>query len=169
MEELAQILNISTARERAKYSSANFETIAVFVAALSGVDKVADVIDRIVLNILIGNGDAHLKNWAFTYPDGKLPLLSPVYDVLPTTLYIPDDDLGLNLRRSKRFETVAPQSFDILGVRTGFGSSEARIRAISAVERILDHWTLLKNYFSTDKYDQLTRRLDSLQLVKERI
>lgn len=169
MEELAQILNISTARERAKYSSANFETIAVFVAALSGVDKVADVIDRIVLSVLVGNGDAHLKNWAFIYPDGKLPFLSPVYDVLPTVLYIPGDDLGLNLRRSKRFEAVAPQSFGVLGVRTGFGSSEARLRTISAVERILDQWTILESYLSTDKYAQLTRRLDSLQLVKERI
>jgi serine/threonine-protein kinase HipA len=93
MEELAQVLNIPTARERAKYTKANFETVAIFVGALSGVYRVADVIDRIVLNVLVGNGDAHLKNWAFLYPDGKRPDLSPLYDVLPTVLFIAEDDL----------------------------------------------------------------------------
>lgn len=34
MEELAQVLDIPTARDRAKYKGANFETVAVFVSEL---------------------------------------------------------------------------------------------------------------------------------------
>jgi serine/threonine-protein kinase HipA len=82
MEELAQVLEISTSNKDAKYKKANFELIAVLVDALCGADAVSEVIDRIVLNVLVGNGDAHLKNWAILYADGKTPSLSPAYDIV---------------------------------------------------------------------------------------
>lgn len=165
MEELAQVINIPTAVERAKYNRANFETIAVFVGALCGDDAVAAVIDRIVLNVLVGNGDAHLKNWAVRYPDGRTPVLSPLYDVLPTVLYLPHDDLGLNLNGSKVFEDVVPESFDRLGVRTGFGVSEARQRVRHAVERITDHWSTLSESLGAETFARLSARRDRLALL----
>lgn len=165
MEEIAQVMDIPTAVERAKYTRANFETIAVLVAALCGVDAVGAVIDRIVLNVLVGNGDAHLKNWAVRYPDGRTPVLSPLYDVVPTVLYLPGDDLGLNLNRSKAFEDVVPESFDRMAVRTGFGVDAARQRARDAVERIAEHWDTLSDHLSADGFHQLSARRDSLALV----
>ncbi|MGQ0779302.1 MAG: type II toxin-antitoxin system HipA family toxin [Pseudonocardiales bacterium] len=167
MEELAQVLNIPTARERAKYTSANFETVAIFVGALSGVHRVADVIDRIVLNILVGNGDAHLKNWAFLYPDGKRPDLSPLYDVLPTVLFIAEDDLGMNLGKSKRFEAVTFKNFQALGRRTQFGPDDAHRQAASAVERILPNWSILKEFLSVEKFSVLSKRLNTLPIVQK--
>lgn len=166
MEELAQILDIPTARDRAKYKGANFETVAIFVGALDAVESVGEVIDRIVLNILIGNGDAHLKNWAFTYPNGKHPALSPVYDVLPTVLYTPNDDLGLNLAGSKSFAAVAPASFDALGARSGFGAEPARTRAREAVEKILAAWSLMATLLTKANFERLTDRLATLSLVR---
>ncbi len=68
MEEIAQVMDIPTGRGTAKYTRANFETIAVLVEALCGTAAVGDVIDRLVLNVLVGNGDAHLKNWAISFP-----------------------------------------------------------------------------------------------------
>jgi serine/threonine-protein kinase HipA len=165
MEELAQILDIPTARDRAKYKGTNFETVAIFVSALAGVERVGEVIDRIVLNVLVGNGDAHLKNWAFLYPDGRHPMLSPVYDVLPTVLYIDDDDLGLNLNRSKRFDAVTVDSFESLGRRSGYGADPARKRAQAAVGRILDNWPLLKDLLTRNDFERLSERLATLRLV----
>jgi serine/threonine-protein kinase HipA len=166
MEELAQVMDIPTAVDRAKYTRANFETIAIFVGALCGTDEVAAVIDRVVLNVLVGNGDAHLKNWAFRYVDGRTPVLSPLYDVLPTVLYLPGDDLGLNLNGSKSFADVVPKSFDKLGARTGFGVDRARLRVKDAVERIIDHWRVLGDYLGADAYRQLTLRRDELAIVE---
>jgi serine/threonine-protein kinase HipA len=169
MEEIAQVLDIPTARESAKYRRANFETIAVVIAALCGTAAVGEVIDRIVLNVLIGNGDAHLKNWAILYPDGRHPRLSPVYDVVPTVLFIPDDDMGLKLGKSKSFEDVTAESFDALGRRSGFGVTEARRRAREAVERVLANWSTLKPYLTKDHYERLTGRLQSLGLAATEI
>jgi serine/threonine-protein kinase HipA len=168
MEELAQILNIPAAREDAKYIRANFETVGTIIGALCGVESIGEVIDRIVFSVLVGNGDAHLKNWAVLYVDGVAASLSPMYDVLPTILYIPSDDLGLKLSGSRKFERVHLSSFDRLGEKTGFGVTHARKRALSAVERTLTHWTLLKDYITAEKYEILTRRLGSLPIVGER-
>ena len=165
-EEFAQVLGISTKAIDAKYLKANFETIANIVARLQGVDAVSEVIDRIVLNILIGNGDAHLKNWSFVYLDGKLPTLSPVYDVVPTVLYIPGDNLGLNLNGTKLFSEITANSFERLGERSGFGSAEARARAEHAVERAMDSWPLVGELLPREQSKILTERLESLPLVK---
>lgn len=164
MEELAQVLDIP-ARERAKYTS-NFETVAQYVAGLAGVDAVAVVIDRLVLNVLVGNGDAHLKNWAFRYLDGKNPSLSPLYDVLPTVLYVANDDMGLKLNKSKSFTSVSVRSFDQLGRRTGFGVAEAREQARSAVERVRSNWRGLSEYLTRENYRRLTARLKELPLAR---
>lgn len=165
MEELAQVLGVPTADDNAKYRRANFETVAVFVEALCGTSAVAAVIDRIVLNVLVGNGDAHVKNWAFTYSDGVRPNLSPLYDVVPTVLYIPNDDLGLKLNKSRLFEGVTTRSFERIGTRTSYTPKEARKRASEAVDRVLDSWPILADHLTTDAYQTLSARLRRLPLA----
>jgi serine/threonine-protein kinase HipA len=166
MEELAQVLNVPAAVETAKYRRANFETIASVIGALCGPASAGEVITRIVFNILIGNGDAHLKNWAVLYPDGITPVLSPIYDVLPTVLFIPNDDMGLKLTSSRAFEDVSAQSFDGIGRRTAFGENNARACAREAVERILDHWESLGELLSPSGFKMLTNRLNTLALIE---
>jgi len=41
----------------------------------------------VIFNLLIGNGDAHLKNISFYYGDGN-PQLTPFYDLLSTVIYV---------------------------------------------------------------------------------
>lgn len=166
MEELAQILNIRAASETAKYLRANFETIASYIGALAGVESVGDVITRIIFNVLIGNGDAHLKNWAVLYPDGINPALSPIYDVLPTVLYMHADNMGLKLAGSREFEDVRIESFDKIGERTTFGVQRARASAKQAVERILDNWTSLGEILPSSRFEYLNKRLNTLGLVR---
>ncbi|OJW49954.1 MAG: hypothetical protein BGO67_11440 [Alphaproteobacteria bacterium 41-28] len=43
-------------------------------------------IHTIIFNYLIGNADAHAKNYSFLYQEGK-PRLAPVYDLISTTVY----------------------------------------------------------------------------------
>jgi serine/threonine-protein kinase HipA len=165
VEELAQVLLIPTAREQAKYKYANFETVANYVSAIAGVDAVGEVIDRIVFNVLLGNGDAHLKNWAFVYRDGRNGRLSPAYDLVPTVLYIDDDDMGLNLNGSKVFDSVRPASFYELGELSGFGGGKAVERASAAVQRIRAVWDELSELMSDDQFRRLTERLAQLPLA----
>jgi serine/threonine-protein kinase HipA len=130
------------------------------------VEAVASVIDRIVLNVLVGNGDAHLKNWAIIYGDGRTATLSPTYDVVPTVLYIPDDDLGLKLGGNRSFAGIQPGSFGRLGERSGFGERAAINRAKDATDRVLEQWKNLRDYLSLGNYASLTRRVSTLALVR---
>jgi serine/threonine-protein kinase HipA len=167
MEEIAQVMDIPTAQEGAKYQRANFETIAVLVEALAGTAAVGQVVDRLVLNVLVGNGDAHLKNWAVLYPDGRVPVLSPVYDVVPTVLFMPNDDLGLKLGGSKRFDEITTASFEGIGSRTQFGVAEVRSRVRDAVEKVLGNWSVLREPLGTDEFHRLTERQRTLRLLKD--
>ena len=166
VEELAQVLDIPTGSDRAKYRRANFETIAVLVGALCGQAAVGEVIDRIVLNVLVGNGDAHVKNWAVTYPNGRTPQLSPAYDIIPTVLFIPGDDLGLKLNDSRTFEEVTTSSFDRLAVRAGWSAGDAHTRVVEATQNVLDNWRTLADFLTRGRYKRLTERLGHLALSR---
>ena len=56
-----------------------------------------------VHSCMVGNGDAHLKNYAMLYDDPDDMRLSPLYDVVNTQIYLPADTLALNLGKSKGF------------------------------------------------------------------
>jgi serine/threonine-protein kinase HipA len=59
----------------------------------------------LVLNCVIRNGDAHLKNFGILYGDpagaARDARLSPIYDLVCTTAFIPRDAMALNLHGTK--------------------------------------------------------------------
>ncbi len=52
---------------------------------------------RMVADVLIGNGDNHLKNRSFIFPAPGIVRLSPAYDIVPTVLFAPRDTLGVEI------------------------------------------------------------------------
>lgn len=64
------------------------------------------MLEVVVFHFLIGNVDAHLKNFSLVYesPSGLNRLLSPGYDFLSTDLYLDDSDetaLAINGKKRK--------------------------------------------------------------------
>jgi len=56
----------------------------------------------VALSCIVGNGDAHLKNFGMLYaPHGTDVRLAPAYDIVCTTCYLPDDALALSLDGNK--------------------------------------------------------------------
>jgi serine/threonine-protein kinase HipA len=57
-----------------------------------------------VLNCAVRNGDAHLKNFGIVYEDvNSQAALAPVYDIITTAAYIPQDPMALTLEGSTRW------------------------------------------------------------------
>ncbi len=57
-----------------------------------------------VMNFLLRNGDAHLKNFGLIYRDDFSEIrLAPAYDVVCTTVYVPDDRPALFMHGTKRW------------------------------------------------------------------
>lgn len=103
MEDFAQVL---VKYPEDKYGTANYEQIARVLYRFSG-DGLADAqqyAKRLLVNILLANGDAHLKNWSLLYQDQITPRLSPAYDIVTTRVYMEDErEFALNLATTKQW------------------------------------------------------------------
>jgi len=79
------------------------KTIKIFVSAKNKKVALRDFFKMIVINNLVKNGDAHLKNFGLLYADIDNIRLAPAYDVVCTTLYINHDIPALHLLGSKKW------------------------------------------------------------------
>lgn len=64
-----------------------YDAIGAFILRRVGADGFAEYVRRLSAMVVMGNGDAHLKNWSLRYADGRTPALSPAYDLVCTTVY----------------------------------------------------------------------------------
>jgi serine/threonine-protein kinase HipA len=116
VEDFAQVFNVYGDQE---YKATNYDTIGRLIFDLfpNRFEQLAEFIRRLVVNILIGNGDAHLKNWSAIYQDNVTPQLAPAYDLVSTIHYVQNDSLALNLAGEKRFESIDESHFERLARR----------------------------------------------------
>lgn len=103
MEDFAQVFGEFPNR---KYEGHSYANIASVLWAEAGGDATYEFVRRLAFSVLIGNGDMHLKNWSLLYPDGSTPVLSPAYDFVSTTPYIPSDKLALTFGGSRSLEGI---------------------------------------------------------------
>lgn len=139
IEDLAQV--------RGKYPEAKYEGSFETVAALMyrGHDRASliEFAKRLAFNILIGNGDAHLKNWSLLYKDPRIPTISPAYDLVATAIYRPlgePEDLGLKFGGSRRFEAVSLQNFDNLQKKLRVTDALLPEQVQALVEAVQNRW-----------------------------
>lgn len=111
IEDFAQVLGL---RGRDKYDATNYDTLARILAAQSqrSMQDVEQFIRRITVNILLGNTDAHIKNWSLIYHDKINPVLSPAYDIVSSLTYISDRNNALNLGGIKYFYDLNQNALD---------------------------------------------------------
>jgi len=116
VEDFAQVFSVYGDQE---YKATNYDTVGRLIFDLfpNRFEQLAEFIRRLVVNILVGNGDAHLKNWSVIYQDKVTPRLSPAYDLVSTIHYIQNDSLALNLGGEKRFESIDESHFERLARR----------------------------------------------------
>lgn len=79
------------------------QTIARNVTPALRHQSLREFFASVVLSVVLRNGDAHLKNFGLLYTDPGSDdcRLSPLYDIVCTTLYIPKDRLALSLAGSR--------------------------------------------------------------------
>jgi len=140
MEDFAQVL-VKYPHE--KYSSANYEQIGRILYRFSG-EGLADVQQfarRLLVNILLGNGDAHLKNWSLLYSDKITPRLSPAYDIVTTNVYIDGEkQYVLNLGKTKDWYDVSYANFQSWAERSEIPWRVIKPHLDDAMEKARSLW-----------------------------
>lgn len=113
IEDLAQVRDFYPVD---KYLG-DFVTVAALLYRGSDLEALREFVRRVTFNVVIGNGDAHLKNWSIIYPDRRNPTIAPVYDLVCTAAYAAPhttEDLGLKFFGRRQFAGVALSTLDRL-------------------------------------------------------
>ncbi len=96
-EEAAALMGETAATKYQRDYGSLVDSLAEFVPAKTEESLRRDMIQALILNYLLGNGDAHLKNFGLLYHDGSDAALAPFYDCVSTLAYIADDVPALAL------------------------------------------------------------------------
>jgi len=102
---------------------------------------------RLLVNILLANGDAHLKNWSLIYQDKVTPRLAPAYDIVSTSVYIDDErEYALNLGKTKDWFSVMENHFEHWANKSGIPWRAIKPHLHDTMERVRTLWPeALKN------------------------
>jgi serine/threonine-protein kinase HipA len=93
----------------------------------------ARLLDAVIYNYLVGNNDAHGKNFSLLYKkqqNGNLEVtMSPLYDIV-STVYYPDlsRDMAMKLGREYSSEKIMPRDFEQLAEEAGLGKAQVKRR-----------------------------------------
>jgi serine/threonine-protein kinase HipA len=121
---------------------------------------------RIVFNVLAGNGDAHLKNWAILYPDDRHAVLAPAYDLVPTIVYRPKDDLALTLGGNRAFDSVAPNSFEELARSCDLEATDVSRWVTDAADQVREAWLSARSDFESGDRLRIEQHMRRIKLPR---
>ncbi len=87
-EDFAQALGIPSHRKYASEGGPNFADCFALLrrAATRPPRDILRLLDAAIFNLIIGNADAHAKNFSLLHKDGGITL-APLYDLLSTVMY----------------------------------------------------------------------------------
>ncbi|MQA24942.1 MAG: type II toxin-antitoxin system HipA family toxin [Micromonosporaceae bacterium] len=169
-EDFAQIADVAPAFKY-RESGATYDSLGLIVHRLAGGNGYLEYVRRLAAMVVVGNTDAHLKNWALIYPDGRTPALSPVYDfhsltVYQTYRYAP---LALKLGGEEMPSHITVDHFRTLAQAAG-ASADATVTTVNkTLQALRDSWAGLRD-IAEGFYPALGRhfeqRLDKLPLCQ---
>ena len=126
-------------------------------------DNLYRLLEMVVFNFLIGNVDAHLKNFSILYetPEGMNKLLSPGYDFLSTDLYLNDNEesaLAINGKKNN----LRKEDFQRLANYFGI-EDKILIKLIEKFASFLPAWQdlIMKSFLSEEKKSEFIQLIDN--------
>jgi len=95
------------------------------------------LLDAVIFNALIGNADAHGKNFSILYLEAG-PTLAPLYDLLTTVIY-PDlsPRFAMKVGRAARLEELDARAWAEFAAKAGLGFPLVRRRVREVAEAII--------------------------------
>jgi serine/threonine-protein kinase HipA len=139
-EDVCQALGRASDR---KYQAEGGPTIAETVELLRNCSTVPaqdlpTLWRALVFNWLIGNCDAHAKNFSLLYDTGT-PTLAPLYDLVSTTAY-PEltTRLAMSIDGATKIEDVNTEAWEALAKETNYSTAFVRRTTNSMIERTVE-------------------------------
>lgn len=94
------------------------------------------LLDYVIFNALIGNHDAHAKNFSFLYA-GKAPVLAPLYDALSTAVYPSlTSKMAMKLGSKYKFSEVQARHWGQFAQAAGLSVGQTRKRILALARQL---------------------------------
>lgn len=94
------------------------------------------LLDYVVFNALIGNHDAHAKNFSLLYV-GKTPVLAPLYDTLSTAVYPSlTPRMAMKLGSKYKFSEVEVRHWKQFATAAGLSVAQTRKRILELAKQL---------------------------------
>lgn len=145
-EDMCQALGIPPAGKYEDNGGPSVVRIVELIRSLRGPYMARDVNDfvhAVLVNFLLGNGDAHGKNFALLHESGSGIRLAPAYDVVSTAVY-PDltTRMAMSIGGVEDPGGVGIDAWAALAEECGFGGGIAPLvrRRAAAVLRAVESW-----------------------------
>ena len=98
--------------------------------------QVLRLFDCVIFNALIGNHDAHAKNFSLLY-SGKPPVLAPLYDTLSTAVYPTlTPKMAMKIGSKYKFSEVQARHWDQFAEAAGLAKAQAKRRVLSLAKSL---------------------------------
>lgn len=92
--------------------------------------QVLRLFDYVIFNALIGNHDAHAKNFSLLY-SGNVPVLAPLYDTLSTAVYPAlTSKMAMKIGNKYKFSEIQARHWEQFAEAVGFSKAQAKRRIL---------------------------------------
>lgn len=144
-EDFCQALGIPPENKYASEGGPIFKDCFDLVrrACTAPAPSVLALLDAAIFNVILGNADAHGKNFSLLYANGTVSL-TPLYDLLCTTAY-PELSEKFAMRIAKRatLEEFRPDTWEKFAESVGVGAPYTRRRVRELAKSMTEHFAPL--------------------------
>ena len=156
-EDFSQILEI---KGKYKGSLENIGHKLQEISEVPGLDLQL-FFERILLFFIIGNGDAHLRNFSIVYDEEKHIRLSPAYDIVSSRLVIPNEEGELALSMNGKKNKITGKDFEQF-------AKTLKIHSAISYKKILAKIEIINGFIKEDTYLTEKEKTGLLNIVRDR-
>jgi serine/threonine-protein kinase HipA len=141
------------------YESRLFKRLGDYLGPATRAKSARDLFRLFVLNCALRNGDAHLKNFGILYRDvdGDAEL-APVYDLVTTKAYLPEDGMALTLNGTTRWPD-ARKLTELGQVRANLSKKDCEGILEATADALSSTLGKMRRYFRASDFPAIGKRI----------
>lgn len=111
------------------------------------------LLDYVIFNALIGNNDAHAKNFSLIYTE-RGTVLAPLYDALSTSVYTHlTDKMAMKIGSKYEFTEVQVRHWEQFAKAAGMSPAQVKKRILTLARQLPSEATSLRSLFAKRNWD----------------
>jgi len=160
VEDFAQIADVPP-QFKYREPGVTYDSLGLTIKRLTGDVGFAEYVRRLAAMVIVGNTDAHLKNWSIIYPDGRTPALAPVYDFHSLTVYSRYRHMPLALRFAgeEMVNLITISHFEKMAETVGADKDVVQAIVTETVAALRETWRDVRAW-TEDLFPPLARHLE---------